>query len=361
LSPIRIALIGCGNIAKKHLTAIYELGPAVELVALCDMEPDRITSLLEVHASLLSIIPKIYTDADSCIQQGNVDLIVITTSTDSHVSLALAAIHAGKHVLVEKPLALTVQDARYIVKEAGLHKRVVAVAMQTRYLSQIQAMKRAVDEGRFGRLMHGTVSVRWNRNMEYYKTSPWRASWVKGGGALMNQCIHYIDLLQWLMGPVVSVYGEVCTALESIEAENIGLAILKFANGSIGQIECSTSIYPRNLLTSLSLFGERGTVSLEGEKLNIFKHWLFEETRAEDEDIVNNPEDISHTPLYQDLVYAIRTGSTPLVSVETTLNSLEIVLAIYKSVAEGKQVQLPFDDFDTNQMITKLRPGGEIE
>lgn len=350
MKPIRIALIGCGKVAEKHVQAINELGSAAELVALCDIDRNRMEDLLKKINRPNQEGLALHTNSDSCLKRQDIDLVVITTSADLHIPLSLAALDAGKHVLVEKPLALSINDARHAVQAAKRNGRVLAVGLQTRYLSQIQAMKKAVDEGRFGKMMHGVISVRWNRNADYYKSSPWRNSWAMGGGTLMNQCIHHIDLLQWMMGPVASVYGEACVFEQSMQVEQVGFILLKFASGAIGVVESSSCIYPKNLLTSISLFGERGSVTLEGERLNQFKHWLFAEGGPVDQTILKTDE-ISHTPLYNDLIHAIRSGSSPLVSAETSLHSLEIVLAAYKSIFEGKPVQLPIDEFTTQSMI----------
>lgn len=358
MQPVRIALIGCGYIAQKHVRSLLEIREEAELVALCDIDKQQLErfdrDVCKPHYPNL----RLYTTIEDCLSGDNIDLIAITTSSHTHARLAITALQAGKHVLVEKPLALSIQDARTAVAEAKQRGLILAVSLQTRYLSQMQAMKKVVDEGRFGSLIHGAVSIRWNRNMDYYYASPWRDSWAKGGGLFMNQCIHYIDLLQWLMGPVVSVYGEADTFAQPLHVENMGVAVLKFANGATGLVEASSCIYPKSLLTSLSLFGERGSLSLEGVRLNELKNWKFEDDQPEDERLFMRTDEISHTPLYKDLINAIRTGASPLVSVETSLESLEVVLAIYKSISAGKSVQLPIDHFEMKNMALKNK-GGE--
>ncbi|MEV5030131.1 Gfo/Idh/MocA family protein [Paenibacillus sp. LPE1-1-1.1] len=353
MQPLRVAIIGCGFIAQKHVRSLLEIGEDVELVALCDIDKHRLERFAEDVCRPHYPNLRLYTTIEECMSRNDVDLIAITTSSHTHASLAIAALQAGKHVLVEKPLALSIQDARTAAAEAKHRGLILAVSLQTRYLSQTQAIKKAVDEGRFGSLIHGVVSMRWNRDMDYYYASPWRDSWVTGGGLFMNQCIHYIDLLQWLMGPVVSVFGEAGTFMQPLHIENMGVAVLKFANGATGIVEASSCVYPKSLLTSLSIFGERGSVSLEGVRLNELKHWSFANEQTEDESVFVHTDEISHTPLYEDLIQAIRTGTPPLVSVETSLDSLEVILAIYKSIMEGKSVQLPLDDFDMKNMALK--------
>lgn len=359
MQPVRIALIGCGYIAQKHVHSLLEIREEAELVALCDIDKQQLElfdrDVCKPHYPNL----RLYTTINDCLSGDHVDLIVITTSSHTHALLTIAALQAGKHVLVEKPLALSIQDARTAAAEAKQRGLILAVSLQTRYLSQIQAIKKAVNEGRFGRLNHGVVSMRWKRNMDYYNASPWRDSWNKGGGLFMNQCIHYIDLLQWLMGPVVSVYGEADTFAQPVHVENMGVAVLKFASGATGLVEASACVYPQSMLTSLSLFGERGSVSLEGVRLNELKHWKFENDQTDNESVFIRTDEISHTPLYKDLIKAIRTGTSPLVSVETSLDSLEVILAIYKSITEGAAVQLPLEHFDMKNMTLKNK-GGEM-
>lgn len=358
MQPVRIALIGCGYIAQKHVRSLLEIREDAELVALCDIDKHQLERFAEDVCKSHYPNLRLYSSLEDCLSSDDIDLIAITTSSHTHAALSIAALQAGKHVLVEKPLALSIQDARTAAAEAKNRGLILAVSLQTRYLSQMQAIKKAVDEGRFGRLINGVVSMRWNRNMDYYKASPWRDSWVSGGGLFMNQCIHYIDLLQWLMGPVVSVYGEADTFSQPLHVENMGIAVLKFANGATGFVEASSCVYPQSLLTSLSLFGEKGSVSLEGVRLNELKHWIFEKEQMEDEGVLARTDEISHTPLYKDVIEAIRTGTSPLVSVETSLDSLEVILAIYKSIMEGVSVELPLDHFDMRNMALKSK-GGE--
>lgn len=346
--PIRLALVGCGKIAEQHLRAITELNADVQIRALCDINKNNILRLVS-NFRLIKLPERLFfTNYDELLRNDEIDCVIIATNSDTHSSLALKALQSGKHVLVEKPLSLSISEARLVVDEAEKRGKILAVALQVRYLPQIQAIKRAVDDGKFGKLVHGVVTVRWNRSREYYTNSFWRGSWEKDGGALMNQCIHYIDLLQWLMGEIRSVYGEATTRVQPIEAEDVGIAVLKFNNGAIGLVEGSTCVYPNSIQTSLSLFGEKGSVVIEGERLNRIGHWIFE-----DQHLLESPPKIgaiSHTPLYKDLVSAIRDKTTPLVSGRSALLSLETVLAIYKSVQAGSPVVLPIENFGTKDM-----------
>lgn len=350
MKPIRFALIGCGKIAEQHVRSLHELGREVELAALCDIDKQRMDHFLKKISFSPGSKISAYTDSDRLLERPDIDVAVITTSTDSHIPLVHKALQSGKHVLVEKPLALSTGEARAAAAEARRRGLILAVALQTRYLPQVQAIKQAVEAGRFGKLIHGVVSVRWHRSNEYYRSTPWRGTWDKDGGVLMNQCIHYIDLLQWMLGPVVSVYGKSGTFLHSIETEDMGVALIRFANGAIGVIECSTCVFPSNIETSISLFGEKGSVCLGGERLNRFIHWIFEDHKPEDDQVIQSIDTISHTPLYRDIINAVRSGASPLTSADSAAVSLEIVLAIYKSIRDGCPVKLPIGQFSTKDM-----------
>ncbi|WP_284637735.1 Gfo/Idh/MocA family protein [Paenibacillus silviterrae] len=349
MKPVRIALIGCGFIAEKHVRAISEIGAEAKLVALCDIDQERLNSFRDRIGMSNNPCLALYTNFDECLRSNDIDLVVIASSTDTHAQLSLAALRSGHHVLVEKPLALSISDARKVAEEAERSGKILAVSLQTRYLPQLQAMKKCVDEGRFGKMVHAVVSMRWNRNLQYYHSSPWRNSWPKGGGLFINQCIHYIDLLQWLLGRVTSVYAAASTIGQPLQVENMGTAILHFENGATGLIEASSIVYPRSLLTSISLFGDKGTVSLEGDRLSQFSQWIFEADKDKENHIPHTAE-ISYTPLYKDLIHAIQSNTSPLVSVKSSLHSLEVVLAIYKSIKEGAPVGLPLDSFDLEEM-----------
>ncbi|TYS65740.1 Gfo/Idh/MocA family oxidoreductase [Sutcliffiella horikoshii] len=335
-------------IAMKHMKAIGELAEDIQLVALCDINIENMRNIL-MHWHSPSDI-KLFTEVNLFLKS-DVDLVVIATSTDSHFSITKLALEKNKHVVVEKPLSLSIDEARELHQMAEETNNIVAVSLQTRYLSQIQAIVKAKQEGRFGKLYYGTVTVRWNRSNEYYAKSLWRGTWEKDGGVLLNQCIHYIDLLQLFFGDVVSVYGVGGTFRHPIEAEDLGTALLKFANGSVGIIEGTTTVYDKNLQTSLSLFGENGYVSLEGERLNDFKYWRFKDENENDLEIRTKIEEISHTKMYKDIVSAIRSGSKPYVSIESTLKTHEIIFAIYKSIQTGSTVNLPLDRFSTKDNV----------
>nr|WP_240949823.1 MULTISPECIES: Gfo/Idh/MocA family oxidoreductase [unclassified Psychrobacillus] len=217
-------------------------------------------------------------------------------------------------------------------------------------------MREAVEEGRFGRLLHGTAHIRWNRGEDYYTQAPWRGTWEQDGGALMNQCIHNIDLLRWMMGDeIVEVVGMTDNLMHGfIEAEDLGMALVRFKNGSYGIIEGTTNIFPKNLEETLYVFGEEGTVKIGGKSVNIIEEWMFADDKDNSEEVkakyYENPPSVygfGHNPLYTDVIDAIKNDRDPYVTAVDGRNALELVLAIYKSAAEGKSVKLPLEKCST--------------
>ncbi|MDQ6418335.1 Gfo/Idh/MocA family oxidoreductase [Paenibacillus sp. LHD-117] len=345
MGSLRIAIVGCGAIAEKHVASIAELGREASVVALCDLSAERLERFASPGGKQRFPGSKLYTDVGELLRDSDAELVVVATSSDSHAALSVRALRAGKHVLVEKPLALSLEEAAEAVDEAKRRGLTLAVSFQARYMPQMAALKEAVEEGRFGKIGHGTVSLRWNRNMGYYKGGPWREDWSKGGGLFMNQCIHYVDLLLWLMGPVASVYALGAAVAQPIGVENVGAALLKFENGAIGMIEASTNVYPQTLGTSIGLFGASGTALIEGPALGTVGDWRFEERGGGPESQRPETAPISHTPLYRDLIRSIRSGEEPLVSAAGSLAAIETVLAIYRSISSGAVVELPDRQF----------------
>ncbi|MCR2804339.1 Gfo/Idh/MocA family protein [Paenibacillus soyae] len=348
MEAVRAAIIGCGKIAEKHVNALAELGGEAVLAALFDLDEERLERFADRCKPRFPEV-QTYGSIDALLNQSDAELIVIATSSDSHAELAMKALRAGKHVLVEKPLALSMKEARDAAEEAERRGLVLAVSFQARYMPQMRAMKEAVEQGRFGSIGHGVVTMRWSRGLPYYKESPWRESWEKGGGLFMNQCIHYIDLLQWMLGPVRSVYAQAAVVGQEIGVENTGAVVLRFQSGAIGLIEATTLAYPSSLGTSIALFGEKGSAAMEGAMLNELKLWQFEDG-ADGAWPPPRIEGISHAPLYRDLAGAIRSGAIPLVTAADSLSALEIVLAIYRSISSGKAVELPLGHFEMSKM-----------
>ncbi|MFD0958302.1 Gfo/Idh/MocA family protein [Paenibacillus chungangensis] len=349
MDRLRIAIVGCGSIAEKHVRAITELKEEAKLAAICDIDAERLEQFASGVCKAMYPEVQLYTTFAQLLSSDTADLVVIATSSGSHAALARQAIRAGKHVLVEKPLALTMEEAQSVTAEAQVRNVVLAVSFQARYLPQMLAMKEAVQANKFGTLTHGNISMRWQRSIAYYKEAPWREDWLKGGGLFMNQCIHYIDLLLWLMGPAATVYAQGGVFGQAIGVENMGAAIVRFHNGAIGIIEASNGIYPYSIGTSIALFGDKGSACIEGDRLNEVKRWVFHDENSGTR-IPRTADSISHIPLYRDLVQAIRTDKRPLTSADTSLAATELVLAIYQSMATGKRIELPLKDFTMQEM-----------
>lgn len=334
-------VIGCGRIAPKHTESIISI-PGVKLTAVCDIIPER----AEKFAGLYNAVP--YTNYQELLQRPDIDIVTIATPSGNHAEIGIEAARAGKHVLVEKPMAMTLEQADEIIRTCREHSVKLGVIHQNRYNKAVKLLRAAMDSGRFGKLTHGQATVRWNRNDEYYAQAPWRGTKLQDGGVLMNQSIHNIDLLQWMMGPVESVFGYTSTALRRIEMEDVAGAVLRFKSGAIGLIEAATTIYPRNIEETLNIFGETGSVIIGGIAVNRIEVWEFPDSEKEKEQIFaaqeNDPPTVygfGHREIIEDMVNAVLTNSTPSVSGEEGRKALEIVLAIYKSCETGQPVKLP--------------------
>ena len=348
---MKYALIGCGRISPNHIEAARNNG--LEFVAMCDILPD----VMKEKAKRFELEGvRQYTDYHEMLAQEKPELVAIATESGKHAAIALDCIAAGCNVIIEKPIALSIADANAIIA-AGKEKGVLVCANhQNRFNKSIQYIRKALVEGRFGKLLHGAAHVRWNRGKGYYDQAPWRGTWAQDGGCLMNQCIHNIDLLRWMMGDEVEEVMAYTAQLAHpyLEAEDLGLALVKFAGGGYGIIEGTTNVYPKNLEETLYLFGEKGTVKAGGTSDNIIEEWAFADGL---DDAVHvkatygeNPPNVygfGHTPLYADVINAIETGRAPYVDGEAGKRALELILAIYKSAAEHRPVKLPLEECST--------------
>lgn len=349
---LRYALIGCGRISPNHVAAA--ISNELEIVGLCDVVPEKMENTVK-DFNLSPSTPQ-YTDYKEMLEKEKPQLVAICTESGSHGQIALDCIEAGANLIIEKPIALSLQEADQIIEKAKEKNVKVCACHQNRFNKSIQKIREAVEEERFGRLLHGAAHIRWNRGEDYYTQAPWRGTWEQDGGALMNQCIHNIDLLRWMMGnEIVEVVGMTDNLKHDfIQAEDLGIALVKFANGSYGLIEGTTNIFPTNLEETLYIFGDRGTVKAGGKSVNIIEEWLFADKKDDPEEVKEkyheNPPSVygfGHTPLYTDVIDAIKNDRDPYVTAEDGRRALELVLAIYKSAAEGKSVKLPLENVST--------------
>ncbi len=353
---MKYALIGCGRISKNHIIAAKE--NKLEIVAICDVVPENMERVLALNDLENDNSIKRYTDYKKMLEENELELVSIATESGLHAEIALHCIEMGIHVIIEKPMAMSLADADQIIALSEKKGVKVSACHQNRFNIAVQEMRKALEQGRFGRLSHGSIHVRWNRNKEYYAQAPWRGTWAQDGGALMNQCIHGIDLLRWTFGDEVeSVYGVTRQQFHDyLEAEDIGMAVVKFKNGAVATIEGTTNVYPQNLEETLYVFGEKGTVKLGGKSTNNIDVWDFADETSLDtknkklEEQTSNVYGNGHARLFADVIEAIQTDRKPYVDAYAGRRALEMVLAIYKSQKMGQAVRLPIKDFASLDM-----------
>lgn len=346
---MRYALIGCGRISPNHIVAARNNG--LELVAICDVVENVMED--KVLKFALPDFVKQYTDYRSLLAMEKPDLVAVATESGKHAAIALDCIEAGCHVIIEKPIALSLKDADEIIEASEKKGVKICACHQNRFNKSVQKIREAVEKRRFGKLLYGTAHVRWARDYAYYARAKWRGTWEQDGGALMNQCIHDIDLLRWMMGDDVTEVVAMTDRLvhDYIEAEDLGIALIRFANGSYGVIEGTTNIYPRNLEETLYIFGEKGTVKAGGEAVNIIEEWRFsdyldeaETVKKECSELPPNVYGFGHTKLYADVIDAIEKDRKPYVDAYAGKRALELVLGIYRAAQTGKSVSFPLDE-----------------
>ncbi len=332
---LNFAIIGCGRISKNHIDALIYNSNNCNLVAVCDIIKDKAFQRKNQYEdNVANADVKVYIDYIQMLEDEKIDVVVICTESGYHAKHAIDCLNHGKHVLIEKPMALSLEDADRII-ELGKEKTLkVGVCHQNRFNPPIQKLRRAIEEERFGKIINGTARILWTRDQNYYNQAPWRGTKVLDGGTLMNQCIHNIDLLQWMMGSEVErITCERDTFLRSIEMEDFGAILIRFKNGSIGIVEGSACVYPQNLEETLSIFGEKGTVVIGGLAVNKIQTWQFADERDYDSEEGNTEVDSvygkGHISLYRDFIGAIRDNREPYISGKEGKKALEIILRAY--------------------------------
>lgn len=338
---IRFALIGCGTIANKHVAAIKKIYNT-ELVGAYDIDADSAHAFEEKYQ-----LP-VFTDAAKMIRDTDPHVLNIVTPSGTHAENILELIDFSRHFVVEKPLALRLDQIDKILEGCDQKGIRIFVVQQNRFNPPIQKLKDALNKGRFGRLVIGTVRVRWCREQKYYDQRPWRGTWRLDGGALTNQASHHIDMLLWMMGDVESVMAKTSTRLVDIEAEDTGVAILKFKNGALGIIEATTATRPKDLEGSISILGEKGSVEIGGFFMNDLKTWNFSEPDEIDKDIFEKfgsvPEEPAwnYTEFFKDVVSSLKSSRKGLIDGLEGRKSVELTNALYESAEIGKEVFLRF-------------------
>ncbi len=342
---IRFAVIGCGRIAANHFAAIEKNGADCELVAVCDTDPAALAEAAKTtgapgYASLAALLDG---------AEPRPDVVVLTTPSGLHPQQAVAAAEAGFHVMTEKPMATRWQDGLRMVDACDRAGVQLFVVKQNRRNPTLQMLKKAVRDGRFGRIFSVAINVFWSRPQAYYDSAAWRGTWEFDGGAFMNQASHYIDLLDWLIGPVESVQAMTATLDRNIEVEDSGVMLVKWRSGALGTVNVSMLAYPKNFEGSITILGEKGTVRIGGVAVNEVQHWEFADRQPEDDQIgqasyeTTSVYGFGHPLYYRNVIEALRGDAKAETSGREGLRSLEILIAAYLSARDGKRVNLPLE------------------
>ncbi len=343
---LRFAIIGCGRIAPKHIDSLATGSiPGAQVVAVCDLDIKK----AQVYGEKYGV--KVFADHIDMLEKmkNEIDVVSILTPSGMHAQHTLDVVKFSKHVVVEKPMALTLTDADQMISACDAAGVRLFVVKQNRYNLPVKKLREALEQGRFGKLVMGTVRVRWCRTQKYYDQDSWRGTWAYDGGVFANQASHHVDLLQWMLGDVESVFAKTSTALVNIETEDTGVVVLKFKNGALGVIEATTATRPKDLEGSISILGEKGSVEIGGFAVNEMKTWAFTESKPEDTDVLekfrNNPPNVygfGHVEYLNKVVESLKDGRSALVDGLEGRKSLELIAAIYESVETGKEVFLRF-------------------
>ncbi|MFN2604263.1 MAG: Gfo/Idh/MocA family protein [Gemmatimonadaceae bacterium] len=340
MKNFRIALVGCGRIARNHVDAISRVD-GLELVAVADVDEMRAIAIADPLG-----IPW-FTSIEEMLEEVECDVVSVCTPSGLHPAHGILAAKTGHHVVTEKPIAISLKGADDLVHACDEAKVHLFVVKQNRLNAPVQMLKRAVDRGRFGRLYMANCTVRWTRPQEYYDQAPWRGTWEFDGGAFMNQASHYVDLIQWIVGPVDNVMAKTATLARKIETEDSGVAILRFRSGALGVIEVTMLTYPKNMEGSLTILGEKGTVKIGGTAVNKVEHWEFADSDPDDEivrTLDTNPPNVygfGHEGYYRNVLAVLRGEAKADTDGRAGRKSLELILGIYESAKTGCEVPLP--------------------
>ena len=340
---IRFALVGCGRIAQNHFLALKKHAAHAELVGVCDVNSGALASASTATGA------RAYGNLDELLQEADADIVALTTPSGLHAQQTIQIAESGRHVMTEKPMATRWTDGKRMVAACDAAGVRLFVVKQNRRNATLQLLKQAVEEGRFGRIYMVNINVFWSRPQSYYDSAAWRGTWEFDGGAFMNQASHYIDLLDWLIGPIESLQAYTATLARNIEVEDTGVMCVKWRSGALGSVNVTMLTYPKNLEGSITILGEKGTVRIGGVAVNEIQHWEFTEPRPEDAQV----REISYQtasvyghghPLYYDNVINVLRGTAePETDGREGLKSLEVLIAAYLSARDGRLVSLPLE------------------
>ena len=340
---IRAAVVGCGRIAQNHFAAIEKHADRVELVAVADNNAATLAS----HVARLGVPG--HASLGSLLTEERPDLVIICTPSGLHADQTALAARHGVHVMTEKPMATRWQDGLRMVRACDEKGVRLFVVKQNRRNATLQLLKKAIEQKRFGRIYSVAVNVFWSRPQEYYDSAKWRGTWEFDGGAFMNQASHYIDLLDWLIGPVESVMAYTATLARAIEVEDSGVAVLRWRSGAMGTLNVTMLAYRKNLEGSILVLGEKGTVRIGGVAVNSIEHWEFEDVRPEDDQIkdasyaTTSVYGFGHPLYYDNVIKALRGEADAETDGREGLKSLELLIALYLSARDGKRIALPLE------------------
>ena len=345
VSDLRFALVGCGRISARHAALLGgNVIRGASLAAVCDIVEEKAKKVGEQYG-----VPY-YLDYNEMMERHQIDVVVVLTESGNHARHTIDLARYGAHIMVEKPMALRLSDADAMIEACDKNNLRLFVVKQNRFNVPVVKLREAVECGRFGKMVMGTVRVRWSRPQAYYDQDAWRGTWAMDGGVLTNQASHHVDLLEWMMGDPVSVYAMTRTALADIEAEDTAVVAVRFKSGALGIIEATTAVRPKDLEGSISILGERGTVEIGGFAVNEMKTWAFAESEPGDDRVMTefsvNPPNVygfGHEAYYNHVVSAIREQGQNLVDGLEGRRSLELINAIYESVETGREVMLRFE------------------
>ncbi|MFC1750892.1 Gfo/Idh/MocA family protein [Pseudomonadota bacterium] len=340
---IRFALVGCGRIAGKHFEAFEKHSGDVELVAVCDNNPERLAAAVKQSGA------KGYDSLKKLLKESDADVVVLTTPSGMHPKQTIAIAESGRHVVTEKPMATRWQDGVAMVEACDKAGVRLFVVKQNRRNATLQLLKEAVEKKRFGRIYSVNINVFWSRPQSYYDQDAWRGTWEFDGGALMNQASHYVDLLDWLIGPIESVQAFTATLARDIQVEDTAVMNVRWRSGALGSMNVSMLTYPKNLEGSITILGETGTVRIGGMAVNEIQCWDFADKEEADEKVAEaNYETTSvygfgHPLYYDNVIKTLRGEAEAETDGREGLRSLEVLIAAYLSARDGKQVSLPLE------------------
>jgi UDP-N-acetyl-2-amino-2-deoxyglucuronate dehydrogenase len=338
---LRLALVGCGRIAANHFSAIEQHIENVELVDVCDINPQALAQAVSRTKA------QGYLSLTAMLEHTDAEVVILTTPSGLHAGQAVEVAKSGRHVMTEKPMATRWRDGVRMVKACDDANVRLFVVKQNRRNSTLQLLKQAVDQKRFGKIYSVALNVFWSRPQEYYDSAKWRGTWEFDGGAFMNQASHYIDLLDWIIGPVESVMAYTATLARNIEVEDSGVATVRWRSGALGTVNVSMLTYPKNMEGSITVLGEKGTVRIGGVAVNEIQKWEFEDSRPEDATVEQSSYQttsvygLGHPLYYDNVIKTLRGIADPETDGREGLKSLEILIAMYLSARDGKRIALP--------------------